>query len=108
MAKDRHLITSSRVPRNMAIGVGIALILALIEGAVWLLAFGGGGTHKISTFLSSAAHTPLLLFVLLLQLIAACILVQVTDRPLPLLRHIREVRRAHDQYHAVYTPGDAW
>src|SRR5216683_3091866 len=108
MAKDRHLITSSRVPRNMAIGVGIALILALIEGAVWLLAFGGGGTHNISTFLSSAAHTPLFLFVLLLQLIAACTLVQVTDRPLALLRYIREVRRAQEQYRAFYTPVNSW
>src|SRR5712692_610152 len=108
MAKDRHLITSSRVPRNMAIGVGIALILALIEGAVWLLAFGGGGTHNISTFLSSAAHTPLFLFVLLLQLIAACILVQVTDRPLALLRYIREVQRAQEQYRAFYTPVNSW
>src|SRR5216684_1859718 len=108
MAKDRHLITSSRVPRNMAIGVGIALILALIEGAVWLLAFSGGGTHNISTFLSSAAHTPLFLFVLLLQLIAACTLMQVTDRPLALLRYIREVQRAQEQYRAFYTPVNSW
>ena len=108
MAKDQHLITSSRVPRNIAIGVGIALILALIEGAVWLLAFSGGGTHNISMFLSSAAHTPLFLFVLLLQLIAACILVQVTDRPLALLRYIREVQRAQEQYRAFYTPVNSW
>src|SRR5713101_1728698 len=126
MAEDRHPVApteigrnvmarrsnrrsaSSRVPRNMAIGVGIALILALIEGAVWLLAFSGGGTHNISTFLSSAAHTPLFLFVLLLQLIAACILVQVTDRPLALLRYIREVQRAQEQYRAFYTPVNSW
>src|SRR5216683_4625852 len=126
MAEDRHAVApteigrnvmarrsnrrsaSSRVPRNIAIGVGIALILALIEGAVWLLAFSGGGTHNISTFLSSAAHTPLFLFVLLLQLIAACTLVQVTDRPLALLRYIREVRRAQEQYRAFYTPVNSW
>src|SRR5713226_5481732 len=126
MAEDRHAVApteigrnvmarrsnrrsaSSRVPRNMAIGVGIALILALIEGAVWLLAFSGGGTHNISTFLSSAAHTPLFLFVLLLQLIAACTLMQVTDRPLALLRYIREVQRAQEQYRAFYTPVNSW
>jgi HEAT repeat protein len=108
MAKDQHLITSSRVPRNIAIGVGIALLLTLIEGAVWLLAFSGGGTHNISTFLSSAAHTPLFLLVLLLQLIAACILVQVTDRPLALLRYIREVQRAQEQYRALNTPINSW
>ncbi len=68
----------------------------------------GGGTHNISTFLSSAAHTPLFLFVLLLQLIAACILMQVTDRPLALLRYIREVQRAQEQYRAFYTPVNSW
>src|SRR5260221_5194642 len=78
--RSNHRSASSRVPRNMAIGVGIALILALIEGAVWLLAFSGGGTHNISTFLSSAAHTPLFLFVLLLQLIAAFFLVEGTPK----------------------------
>src|SRR5258708_18458597 len=126
MAEDRHSVastetgrnvmarrsnrrsTSSRVPRNMAVGVGVALILALIEGAVWLLAFSGGGTHNISTFLSSVVHTPLFLFVLLLQLIAACILVQVTDRPLALLKYIREVQRAQEQYRALYTPVNFW
>src|SRR5258708_7724895 len=106
--RSNHRSASSRVPRNMAIGVGIVLILALIEGAVWLLAFSGGGTHNISTFLSSAAHTPLFLFVLLLQLMAACILVQVTDRPLALLRYIREVQRAQEQYRAFYTPANSW
>jgi len=106
--RSNHRSASSRVPRNIAIGVGIALILALIEGAVWLLAFSGGGTHNISMFLSSAAHTPLFLFVLLLQLIAACILVQVTDRPLALLRYIREVQRAQEQYRAFYTPVNSW
>src|SRR6266446_1008501 len=106
--RSNHRSASSRVPRNIAIGVGIALILALIEGAVWLLAFSGGGTHNISMFLSSAAHTPLFLFVLLLQLIAACILVQVTDRPLALLRYVREVQRAQGQYRAFYTPVNSW
>src|SRR5260221_9875736 len=96
--RSNHRSASSRVPRNMAIGVGIALILALIEGAVWLLAFSGGGTHNISTFLSSAAHTPLFLFVLLFQLIAAFIVMQVTPRTLALLRDIREGQKAQGQY----------
>jgi HEAT repeat protein len=106
--RSNHRSASSRVPRNIAIGVGIALLLTLIEGAVWLLAFSGGGTHNISTFLSSAAHTPLFLLVLPLQLIAACTLVQVTDRPLALLRYIREVQRAQEQYRAFYTPVNSW
>src|SRR5258706_15565487 len=92
--RSNHRSASSRVPRNIAIGVGIALILALIEGAVWLLAFSGGGTHNISTFLSSVVHTPLFLFVLLFLLIAACILGQVTHRPLGLLTYIKGGQRA--------------
>src|SRR5260221_705311 len=106
--RSNHRSASSRVPRNVAIGVGIALILALIEGAVWLLAFSGGGTHNISTFLSSAADTPLFLFVVIFEFLAACILVQVTDRPLALLRYIREVQRAQEQYRALYTPVNSW
>src|SRR5215469_8574455 len=103
-----HRSASSRIPRNIAIGVGIALLLTSVEGAAWLLAFSGGGTHNISAFLSGAAHTPLFWLVLLLQLIAACTLVQVTDRPLALLRYTREVQRAQEQYRAFYTPVNSW
>ncbi len=108
----KHRNASSRVPRNILIGVGIAIILTCIEGALWILnpshVFGGGITHSLSTLLPVAAHTLLFLLVLILQLIAACILVQITDKPLALRRYIRDVQKAQEQYRALYTPIAAW
>ena len=111
MPEDQHPIVLSRVPRNMLLGVGIALLLACIEGALWILnpahMFGSGTPHNLSSFLANALHVPLLL-ILLLQLAVACILVQVTDKPLALLRYIRDVQKAQERYRTLYTPLASW
>ncbi len=105
-------LASSRIPRNILIGVGIAIVLTCIEGALWILnpfhLFGSGTPHSISTLLSIPVHTPLVLLILLLQVIIVYILVQIADRPLSLLRYIRDVQKAQEQYRTLYTPLASW
>src|SRR5438876_2101571 len=95
-------LASSRIPRNILIGVGIAIVLTCIESVLWLLnplhLFGSSTPHSISTLLSILGHTPLVLLILFLQVIIVCILVQIADRPLSLLRYIRDVQKAQEKY----------
>ncbi len=105
-------LASSRIPRNILIGVGIAIVLTCIESVLWLLnplhLFGSSTPHSISTLLSILGHTPLVLLILFLQVIIVCILVQIADRPLSLLRYIRDVQKAQEKYRTLYTPLASW
>lgn len=105
-------LASSRVPRNILIGVGIAFILTFIEGALWIFnplhVFGSGASHNLSTLLAIPTHTPLLLLIPLLQVIAACILVQIIAKPLALRRYVRDVQKALERYRTLYTPLTSW
>ena len=97
-----------RIFRNILIGVGIALVLIIIECAVLFLnpfhVLGGGTPASISSLLSVLARTPLLLIVPLLTLIAVCVVVQVVDRPLALLAYLRAVQREQERYAKTYIP----
>jgi HEAT repeat protein len=105
-------LASSRVPRNILIGVGIVFVLTFIEGALWIFTpfhvFGSGASHNLSTLLAIPIHTPLLLLIPLMQVIAACILVQIIDKPLALRRYVRDVQKALEQYRTLYTPLTSW
>jgi HEAT repeat protein len=110
--RSNQRIVMPRLPRNILIGVGIAFILTCIEGALWIFnlfhLFGNGTPRNLPTLLSNFVHTPLVWFVLLLQVIAVCALVQFADKPLGLLRYIREVQKAQQQYRALYTSLTSW
>src|SRR5260370_24163265 len=90
-------LASSHIPHNILIGVGIAIVLTCIESVLWILnpfhLFASGTPHSISTLLSIPVHTPLVLLILLLQVIIVYILVQFADRPLSLLRDIRDAKK---------------
>ncbi len=105
-------LASSRVPRNILIGVGIAFVLTLIEVALWIFnpfhVFGSGASHNLSTLLAIPTNTPLLLLIPLVQVVAACILVQIIDKPLALRRYMRAVQKALEQFRTLYTPLTSW
>ena len=112
---DHHLnkrLSSSRLLRNILIGVGIAFVLAFIEAALWILnpfnVFGSGASHTLSALLAIPVNTPLLLLIPLIQLIAICILVQIIDKPLALRRYVRNVQKALELYRTLYTPLTSW
>jgi HEAT repeat protein len=110
--RSNQRVALSHVFRNILIGVGIAFVLTCIESALWIFnpfhLFGSGAPHNLSTLLSIPVHAPLLLFFLLLQVIVVCVLAQIADKPLALLRYTRDVRKALEQYRALYTPLTSW
>ncbi len=110
--RSNKRLALSRLPRNILIGVGVAFILTCIEGAVWVFnpfhLFGSGSSHNLPALSSIMVHTPLLWFVLLLQVFVMCALVQFVDKPLALLKYIRDVQKSQEQYRALYTPLASW
>jgi HEAT repeat protein len=112
---DYHLnnrLASSRIPRNILIGVGITFMLTFIEVALWIFnpfhVFGSGASHSLSALLAIPTHTPLLLLIPLVQVVAACILVQIIDKPLALRRYVRDMQKELEQYRTLYTPLTSW
>src|SRR5215471_1363019 len=101
-----------RFLRNILIGAGISFVLTCIEGALLvfnpLLLFGEGNPQNLQALLSYFLHTPLLWFILLLQVIVLTALVQFADKPLSLLSYIRVMQKAQEQYRARYTSLISW
>jgi HEAT repeat protein len=110
--RSNQRVGMPRLPRNILIGVGFAVILTCIEVALWIFnpfhLFGSAAPHNLPALLSDVVHTPLLWLVLLLQVIALCVLVQFADKPLALLRYIKEVQKAQEQHRALFTPLASW
>ena len=110
--RSHRRVALSRLLRNILIGVGIAILLTCIEGALWIfnpfLLFGNDHPRNLSTVFSNLAHTPFLWLALLIQLIAVCAVIHFTDKPLALRRYIRDVQKAQEQYRALYTPLKSW
>jgi len=109
-SKRRIILT--RFLRNILIGIGFAIVLTAIECTFWIFnplhLFGNGSSHTVSTFLSNLAHAPLLWLLLLLQVIAACVLMFFIDKPLALRRYLRDVQKAQEIYRTAYTPLTSW
>ena len=110
--RSNRRVTLTRFLRNILLGVVITIVLICIEGLFWLFnpihLFGTGTSRTLSTLLSSIAHTPLLWFLLLLQVIVICALMFFIDRPLALRRYIRDVQKAAERYRTLYTPLTSW
>ncbi len=109
-SKRRIILT--RFLRNILIGIGLAIVLTAIESTFWIFnplhLFGNDSSHTVSTLLSNLAHAPLLWLLLLLQVIAACILMFFIDKPLALRRYLRDVQKAQEIYRIAYTPLTSW
>ncbi len=110
--RSNQHIAWSRIPRNLLIGVGIAIVLTCIESVLWLVnpfhLFGSGMPDSFSAIWSISVHTPLLLFVLFVQLIVACVVVLIADKPLALQRYVRDVQKEQERFRTLYTPLTSW
>src|ERR1700694_2746080 len=105
-----HPSYSSR-QRSILIGLAIALALTCIEGIVWIFNpfhLVGSTSQSLPAFLARIAHNPLWWLVLLVQGIAAVLVVWAADRPLALYRFSRDTWRAMEHYRTVYTPLPNW
>jgi len=109
-SKRRVILT--RFLRNILVGVGIAIVLTCIEGGLWIFnplhQFSSGSSHTLSSLLSTLAHAPLFLLLLLLQMIVLCALMFFIDKPLALRRYVRDVQKAQERYRVLYTSLTSW
>jgi HEAT repeat protein len=100
--------------RAVLIGVGIALVLVVIEGLAWVfdpLNFFGS-THGVSRTLvdlfSLLSRAPLLLAIPLLEFAAAVVLALLFTRPLALSRYCKAAMQAGEHYRVVHTSLPNW
>ncbi len=93
------------------IGLGSALALVLIEVLVWIinpLRIFGSTSHTLPALASLLAHTPLLLLIPLLELVAGAVLALLLTRPLALRRYCKAAWQAGEHYRAVHTSLPNW
>ena len=98
------------VLRHLAIGLGVALLLTMLEALVWISNPGhlfGGSSHSFVAFLILPLQVPLLL-VPLLELAGGFCLSWIVAQPLALLAYLKAVQQAQEAYRARYTSLQAW
>ncbi len=99
------------VLRHLATGLGVALLLTILEAVLWISNPGqlfGLSSHTLAVFLLLPLQTPLLLFVPLLELAGGAWLSWLIAQPLALLAYLKAVRQAQETYRVRSTPLQAW
>ncbi|HZR41502.1 MAG TPA: hypothetical protein VFB12_15370, partial [Ktedonobacteraceae bacterium] len=101
-------VTARRLLSSVLIGLGITLILTLLEiGILWLLNplhLTGNTQQRFSAMLALPAHSPQWLLLPLGELAVASLAAAVAARPLALMAYLRDVHQAQEEYHKLYTP----
>lgn len=90
----------SRTFRNLFLAAAIALVLTLIETAI----FGLINPSHFSALLPFIISVPYWLLLPLVELLLAFLLVQVAGEPLALVLYLRDVQKAQESYRRLYTP----
>jgi HEAT repeat protein len=92
----------------LLIGIGIAVILTLIEAGILLLFNPFNTLSKIpdrfTALTGLLAHAPATLLLPPIELLAAAILVFLAIKPIELIGYLRAARRAQENYSQLYTP----
>jgi HEAT repeat protein len=100
--------TRRRIVSSLLIGIGIAVILTLIEAGILLLFNPYSVLREVSNrFVALAglvAHTPATLLLPFIELIAAAGLAFLAIKPIALASYLRTARRAQEDYSQLYTP----
>src|SRR5581483_267872 len=101
-------VTARRLLSSVLIGLGITLILTLLEiGILWLLNplhLTGNTQQRFSAMLALPAHSPQWLLLPLGELAVASLAAAVAARPLALMAYVHDVHQAQEEYHKLYTP----
>src|SRR5689334_2964973 len=94
--------TRRRIASSLLIGIGIAVILTLIEAGILLLFNPYNMLSEVSNrFLALAglvAHAPATLLLPFIELIAAAGLAFLAIKPIALANYLRTARRAQEEY----------
>src|SRR5579883_1249784 len=101
----------TRVLRHLATGLGLVLLLTILEALLWISNPGhlfGSVAHTLADFLLLPLQEPLLLIIPLVELAGGCWLSWVIAQPLALLAYLKAVQEAQEVYRARYTPLQTW
>ncbi len=99
---------SQRLLWSLLIGVGIVLILTLLQVCV-LWAFNpfhivSQTANRLAAILALPVQSPSTLTVPLVELVVAFVAVLLTAKPIELAAYLNDVHLAQRQYHKLYTP----
>lgn len=100
-----------RVLRHLATGLGIVLLLTILEAILWISNPGhlfGNSSHVLAAFLLLPLQEPFLLFIPLVELAGGFWLSWIIAQPLALLAYLKAVQQAQEAYRARYTPLQSW
>lgn len=100
--------SSTHLLSSILIGIGITLLLMIIEAGIVLL-FNpahllGDTTQRVSALLLLPLHIPLVLVFLVVELIIIVGLLLLARRPFAVYRYLHIVRDTQEEYHKLYTP----
>lgn len=90
------------------LGIGITLVLVLLEACVLLLLnpahLLGTTGNRFSALFALPIHIPLLLVGIVIELLAVLVLIVLAAKPFSLLLYVRTVHRTQEEHHTLYTP----
>ena len=100
--------TSQRLLSSLLMGIGVVLILTLLEVCLLLL-FNpfhilGDTANRSIAILSLLAHAQAITLIPLAEFLIATLLAFLAIRPLALIAYLREVHEAQADYSQLYTP----
>jgi HEAT repeat protein len=100
--------TRRRIVSSLLIGIGLAVILTLIEAGILLLLNPYNVLSKMpdrfTALTGLLAHAPATMLLPLFELLAATGLAFLAIKPIELIGYLRAARRAQEEYSQLYTP----
>lgn len=102
----KHRTISFRLLSSILIGIGITLVITLVEGGVFFLLPSSShsmGSNRFTELTHLLMTLPLLL-IPLGEFALATLIVFLAVKPLALISYLRAVQSAQEEYHQLYTP----
>jgi HEAT repeat protein len=97
-----------RIVSSFLIGIGIAIILALVEASILLFfnpyRMAGEMSNHFAALAGLVAHAPVIMLLPLIAFIVVAILAFLAIKPVALVSYLRAARRAQEEYSQLYTP----
>lgn len=93
-----------RLTSSMLIGLGIVLILTLLEEGVFALITQGAMEQKLLALPMLLVHMPVLAAVPVGELIVSFVVALLIVKPFSLMAYLRAVHTEQEEYHQLYTP----
>ncbi|MBO0796340.1 MAG: hypothetical protein J2P36_36070, partial [Ktedonobacteraceae bacterium] len=93
-----------RLTSSILIGLGITLVLTLLEAGIFVLSAQGTVSQRLLALPELMTRTPSLLAMPVGELLTSTIVALLVARPLSLMAYLRAVHAEQEEYHQLYTP----